>query len=116
MQVKGVRKSAVWDKEAEAKRYGKRTEAELQDASPERKDFTFLDACEKYKAEISAKKEGGKWEILRLDAFARYFGNVLLANINQPAIAKWRDDQLQTVSGSTVQRERNLLSNVFTVQ
>jgi integrase len=115
VQIKGKRKSAIWDKETEAKRWGKRTEAELQDAPPERKDFTFIDACEKYKAEISAKKEGGKWEILRLNAFARYFGDVLLADINQPAMAKWRDDRLKTVSGSTVQRERNLLSNVFTV-
>lgn len=115
VQIKGKRKSAIWEKEADAKRWGKRTESELQDSPPERKDFTFIDACEKYKAEISAKKEGGKWEILRLDAFARYFGDVLLADINQPMMAKWRDDRLQTVSGSTVQRERNLLSNLFTV-
>jgi integrase len=115
VQVKGTRKSAVWEKETEAKRWGKRTEAELQDAPKERKDFTFIDACEKYKTEISAKKDGGKWEILRLDAFARYFGDVLLSDINQPEMAKWRDDRLISVSGSTVQRERNLLSNVFTV-
>ena len=115
VQIKGKRKSAVWDKEVEAKRWGKRTEAELQDNPPDRKDFTFLDACEKYKLEISSKKEGGKWEVLRIDAFARYFGDVQLADINQPVMAKWRDDRLLSVSGSTVQRERNLLSNLFTV-
>mgnify|MGYP003340309272 CR=1 FL=1 len=115
VQVKGRRKSAVWDKEVEAKRWGKRTEAELSEDEPIHKDFTFLDAVEKYKEEISSKKEGGKWELLRLDAFARYFGDMQLADMTQPVLAKWRDDRLKEVSGSTVQRERNLLSNVFTV-
>jgi integrase len=115
VQIQGKRKSAIWSTEQDAKRWGKRTETDFQETPKERKDFTFFDACEKYKAEISAKKEGGKWEILRLDAFARYFGDVLLSAINQPEMAKWRDDRLLSVSGSTVQRERNLLSNVFTV-
>lgn len=114
VQVKGQRKSAVWAKESEAKRWGKLTEAELQE-QPKRKDFTFIDAAEKYKQEISSKKEGGKWEVLRLDAFCRYFGEMQLADITQPVMAKWRDDRLKEVSGSTVQRERNLLSNLFTV-
>ena len=42
-----------------------------------------------------------------------HFGDVLLSDITQPTIAAWRDKRLQTVTGSTVQRERNLLRNVF---
>jgi integrase len=50
----------------------------------------------------------------------RYFGDAKLGDIQQPKIAKWRDWRLngdadhKPVTGSTVQRERNLLRNVFT--
>ena len=37
-----------------------------------------------------------------------------LCDIKQPQIAEWRDHRLKTVSGSTVLRNRKVLSNIFT--
>ena len=51
---------------------------------------------------------------LRLNAMLEHFGDVPLAQIGQPEIGKWRDKRMETVIGSTVQRERNLLRNLFT--
>ena len=83
---------------------------------------TLARAIDRYILEVSSKKEGEKWERLRLEAMKRYFGPVVtLGEISAPTIAAWRDWRLngdvdhRAVTGSTVQREKNLLRNVFTV-
>ena len=80
----------------------------------------FSQAIARYLSEVSSKKDGEKWERLRLDAMLTHFGDVRLSDIRQPEIAAWRDFRIngdkdhRSVIGSTVQRERNLLRNVFT--
>lgn len=77
---------------------------------------TFGDAVDKYKQDVSSKKEGQAWEVLRLNAMAAYFGSgTLLLAIDTPQIAQWRDDRLKTVSASTVVREANVLRNLFKI-
>ncbi len=78
------------------------------------KGRTFAAAVQKYAAEVSSKKDGGPWEVRRLNAMLQHFPGAL-ADIDAPQIASWRDKRLQTVSGSTVVREVNLLRNLFNV-
>ena len=111
----GIRKSGTFATKTEASDWGKRTEIELSDAKAEL-GFTFGDACDKYIAEVSSKKDGEKWEVNRIEALRTFFGTAtLLAEISAPQIAAWRDDRLAKVTGGTVLREKNVLNNIFTV-
>lgn len=112
VQKNGRRKSALWPTKREATDWGRKTELEFA-SSPGETGRTLGEAVAKYLADVSSKKEGEKWERLRLAAMLGHFGDVPLSSINQPEIGAWRDKRLETVSGSTVQRERNLLRNVF---
>ena len=77
---------------------------------------TFGAAAEKYLAEVSSKKSDPKWEGRRLETFVEFFGRETpIGSISKSSVAEWRDARLKTVSGSTVNREANLLRNVFTV-
>ncbi len=76
---------------------------------------TFGQAVARYADDVSSKKEGQKWERLRLAAALAHFGDVPLSSISQPEIAAWRDARMRSVTGSTVQRERNLLRNMWTL-
>lgn len=78
------------------------------------KGHSFAAAVKKYSEEVSAKKDGAPWELRRLNAMLEHFPGDL-ADIEAPQIAAWRDKRLQTVSGSTVVREVNLLRNLFNV-
>lgn len=76
---------------------------------------TCADAFERYELEVSRAKKGARWEALRLDAMTRSaLGPVKLRDLDESHIAAWRDTRMKTVQGSTVIRELNLLSSVFT--
>ena len=120
LTVKGQRDSQVFTSKRDAQQWAAQREIELRRGSAVG-GKTFSHAADRYLAEVSSKKEGAKWEGLRLAAMRRHFGDKTLAEIQQPDIAAWRDFRLKgdkthrPVSGSTVQREKNLLRNVFTV-
>ncbi|MGG7604615.1 tyrosine-type recombinase/integrase [Massilia sp. BKSP1R2A-1] len=84
---------------------------------------TVGDAFDRYEREVSATKRGQRFEQLRLAAIGRWevngqpFRKMKLADTTSEVLGKWRDHRLNTdkVSGSTVNRELNLLSNIFTV-
>ena len=100
------REAQAWAMEQEAKAKRER----------EGQGFTFGDAVTKYSAEVSSKKDGAVWEKRRLNAMLAHFGaDTELVEIDTPQVAQWRDKRLQTVSGSTVVREANILRNLFNV-
>lgn len=74
---------------------------------------TFREAAERYEAEVSAKKDGARWESLRIAALIRHFGDKPLGELDAPDMADWRDKRLESVSGSTVLREVNLLKHIL---
>lgn len=84
---------------------------------------TVGDAFDRYEKEVSATKRGHRFEQLRLAAIGSWevagkpFRDMKLVDATSDVLGKWRDHRLTTdkVSGSTVNRELNLLSNVFTV-
>jgi integrase len=113
----GIRASHVAKTKREVTAWAIRKEEEL-DALKGSKGRTFGWAREHYVKTASQRKSEGSaaWEERRLAAMAEFFGDgSMLASIDSERIGLWRDKRLETVSGSTVQREANLLRNLFTI-
>lgn len=112
--MRGVRKSKSFPTKAMAVGWAASVEAEINAgrfstiaARP------FRDAMRRYAEEVSPTKRGDKWERVRLAALERDpIAQVNMAEMQGKHAAEWRDRRLRTVSGSTVNREWNLLSNV----
>lgn len=76
----------------------------------------FKDALARYVREVSPTKRGEAWERKRLAALERdALADVPMNVLDAPHVAAWRDRRLAVVSGSTVNREWNLLSHVCAV-
>lgn len=115
----GVRRSATFPTKAEAVNWGAKQEAELlalkHGAYPRK---TLADAIGRYVEEVSSQKRGERMERLRLEALKRDFpalAGKVLAEIKTPDIAAWRDARLLKVTAGSVQRDINILSNLFSV-
>lgn len=115
VQRNGQRATHVADTKKLAADWALKKEAEL-DARKPGGGKTLAQAVTHYLATVSPTKRSPKWERLRFDAFMAHFGeNTPLTAITTVEVGKWRDKRLKTVVGATVQRESNLLRNLFTV-
>ncbi|MEB0138014.1 MULTISPECIES: hypothetical protein [unclassified Undibacterium] len=115
VQRHGFRSTHVTDTKREAQAWALKKEAEL-DLLKGGGGKTFLDAVEHYKNTVSITKRSPVWEMRRFNAMLEYFlPHTRLADIGSARIGEWRDERLKTVSGSTVQREANLLRHLFTI-
>lgn len=104
----------MWETKREAVQWADRVEREIDDGL--KGGRSFGQAVAEYLATISTQKGNPKWEGHRFAAFTEHFkADTKLADITSDDIGKWRDTRLKTVTGATVQRESNLLSNLFTV-
>ena len=114
VQKLGVRESKTFDKKREALEWGLQREKEIE-AEKTGRGVTFGQVAGRYLREVStSKKSAVEWETRRMGYFKEYFGeSTPILNINRKKIAAWRDHRLKTVTGSTVNREANLLSNLF---
>lgn len=81
------------------------------------RDQTLEKAVERYLDTVSKDKTNAvDWERRRFTSMMAYFGHsTAIADIDSDKVGQWRDMRLQTVLGSTVQREANLLRNLFTI-
>lgn len=115
VQRHGIRASHVADTKREAQTWALAKEAEL-DRLKGSGGKTLGDAVGDYVKTVSQTKSKPEWEEKRFQAFMDYIGEkVPLSSITSADIGRWRDFRLQTVTGATVQREANLLRNLFTV-
>ena len=113
---RGTRKSARFTTKAEATAWAAKTEADIISGIRELPNKPFSALLERYADEVSPKKGGTRWEVLRLAAVSRMdIGKTMLPDLNATHFAKWRDDRLKVVKSSTVNRDWNLLSNCCTV-
>jgi integrase len=121
VERQGVRKSLTFPTKAEAQAWALREEAALlavkRGQYPRR---TLRDAMDRYLKDVSSHKaasavgrEGRRFEALSAD-FPALAGTVL-SGITTADVAAWRDARLRTVTRGTVQRDINLLSNLFQV-
>lgn len=115
----GVRKSASFKTKAEATNWATHEESAILAAK--RGQFprkTLAEAMDRYEREVSARKAGARAEGLRLTAFVRDFPALagrIISEIDTPDLAAWRDARLKIVSPGSVQRDINLIRNVFAV-
>lgn len=120
--IKGVRDSGTFATKAQAQAWAamRETEIRAQKESGIVVGKTCRDAFERYEKEVSRTKRGFRWEALRLSAMAdtvvgvTIFGDLKLSELTSDFLGQWRDLRLKTVKGSTVNRDLNLLSHVFT--
>lgn len=122
--VKGVRDGGTFSTKAEAAAWAAKRETEIREdkATGIERGKTVDDAFRRYEKEVSAHKPGHRWEALRLNAIGRTeidgapIKDMKLQDITSEIIGRWRDHRLAVdkVTGSTINRELNLLSHVFT--
>lgn len=109
----GIRATKVFAKRRDAQAWAAAKEQEL-DALKSSKGITFGTAVEEYRKRVTVHKRGADWEGRALDRLLTQIpGELALASISSDTIGRWRDARLKTVSGSTVQREANLVRNIF---
>ena len=112
--LKGVRLSGTFTTKAAALAWESEKRSTI--TAPVGSGKTCGDAFIKYADEVSPTKRGERWELLRLASFGKSkLAQVAIRDVKTADVAAWRDERLKSVAGSTVNRELNLLSNVFTV-
>ncbi len=113
---KGKRsESRYFDRKAEAVLWEAKTKEELRSGQKSvEATLTVKDLLIRYRDTVSPTKKGHKWESVRLDLIMRdEIATVLLVELAPLHVAEWRDRRLETVSGSTVNREMNILAHAF---
>jgi len=127
VQKLGVRKSDTFDTKKQATAWGIQEDAAI--AAGARGQFpqrSLAEALDRYVAEISPGKQGHRFEKLRIEAIKRDFPALcatVLHRVDTSDLAAWRDARLRgdptrrirPVSPGSVQRDINLLRNVFSI-
>lgn len=112
--VRGVRETGTFSTRTEAAAWALEREANLSGARLPKKSFD--DALAQYAKEVSPKKRGGQWEIVRIKAIRRdAVARKALAALDATDISAYRERRLRSVSGATVRRELNLLGAVLEI-
>lgn len=119
-QVKVRRKgypdqSRTFDSKAEADKWARSVEAELDKGlyidRNEAEKNTLWSVLERYRRDVSPLKRSGKLEASRIETIQREkFTQTKMAALSASHLATWRDARLKDVSGSTFNRELNIIS------
>lgn len=116
---KGKRVSATFPHKATAQQWAAEQEnAILSGAVGKWPAKTVSNAIDRYELEVSSQKRGKDFESIKFRAFERDFPKLCAMQISEvktPDLVEWRDARLKKVTKGTVQREMNLLRNVWTV-
>ncbi len=104
----------TFDDKLEAQRFEAEQKLLARDPSAVIKHKLLDDAFKRYAAEISVKKAGERWEIIRLKKFSRDpFALLPISLITVDDINSWITQRSKTLKPNSILRELNLLSNVF---
>lgn len=113
-----VRKSMTFPTKKEAEAWAAQLEAQV--LAPGRGEIppgiTFGQLLERYRDEVVPQKDGAEWETIRIDMLLREdeISKVHLTALDSVHVARWRDRRLQSVQGSSVNREWTILSHACT--
>jgi integrase len=118
VRMRGHALSSTFDTHEEARIWATAQEAKLAEMgrgkAGTRALVTVREVLARYRDDVSPKRRGGRWEIIRLDMLARDKAfAVPLRDFGAEQMAEWRDARLKVVSPASVNRELNLLSSVF---
>lgn len=115
VQIRKTGQNKTFRSKARAREWALQVEAGME-VRPLGK-HTFLQAMERYAAEVSPTKRGSRWERVRLAALGREpldpVFRLPMPHVESDHVGAWRDRRLKAVSASTVRREMNLLDSVF---
>jgi integrase len=128
--IEGVRESRTYATKGEAAAWASQRETEIRTEKTTgiQRGRTVEDAFRRYEKEVSAHKRGKDKEAIRLAAIGRMEINGVplkdwkLADVTADVLGRWRDNRLKgtpeldfkdKVLGSSVNRDLNLLSHVF---
>lgn len=120
VEVQGQRKTrGGFQTKHEAREWAARTEADARSGSLGKWPAKTLgEALQRYKVEVSAKKGSSVFEMGLIARLLRDFPDLCalpFATVTPEALNAWMQARLKTVKPSTVQREANMIRNVFTV-
>ena len=115
VMVAGQRRSKTFD----TKRLAQAWVAEMvtKDTGVSLLNSTLADLSARYKREVSEAKKGARWEMIRLEMYEREYPKLFarkLSSIQREDIEQLIDDRLKQVKPSTVNRDLNLIANLFT--
>jgi len=109
----------TFDRKAEAKVWARQLEGEMDRgvfvSRVDAEGTTLRELLDRYQCEITPQKRGAAMErshiikVISQDPIARCF----IATITGKTLASYRDRRLQVVSASTLNRELNILSHIF---
>ncbi|MCG3267749.1 site-specific integrase [Yoonia sp. I 8.24] len=112
----GIRKSKSFKSRQEAKDWAAREEHLILNVEVTERSVTLGEAFLRYAREVSPRKRGEHWEVLRLRRLRKEpFAGIELTALKASDFATWRDKRLETVAGGTVTRELGLISGVLTI-
>jgi integrase len=121
--IQGVRDSRTFATKGEANAWAAQRETEIrtEKATGVQRGRTVDDAFRRYEKEVSVHKRGHEKEAIRLAAIGRMqidgvpLQDWRLADVTPEVLGRWRDHRLTVdkVLGSSVNRDLNLLSHVF---
>jgi len=117
VRKKGHRLSSSFSTKAKAVEWATLKEAEIVEGKTVQAvtDKSVGDAFQQYAERVSPSKGGARWEIVRLAALQKNpIAKVLLHQLTTQHCANYRDRRLKAVCASTVNRDLNLISAVFT--
>lgn len=112
--------SKTFDLRKDAEKWGRQQERQIDAGEwvdrTEAQQTTLAELLDRYGKEVSITKRGADVELIRINALKRSsLAKYSAAAITGQLVASWRDTRLEAVSTSTVTRELQLLSHVFTV-
>ena len=115
VMVAGQRRSKTFD----TKRLAQAWVAEMvtKDTGVALLNSTLADLSARYEREVSEAKKGARWEMIRLEMYEREYPKLFarkLSSIQREDIEQLIDDRLKQVKPSTVNRDLNLIANLFT--
>ncbi len=117
--VNGIRDKKSFGTLKKAKSWARDRESELSKLEAVTDDTrTFGDMFDRYSKEVSPKKEGAHWEILRLNLLKRDFPKLCskkLVRSKKEDIREWIMVRSENVANSTINRELNLISHCLTM-
>lgn len=111
--------SKTFDSKARAEAWAHQIESEMSRGAfmdrSEAERNTLGDLLERYVREVTPHKKGHDAERYRIKALiaSQKICKFRIAGLSSKEIATWRDARLECVSGSTVNREMNILSHVI---
>ncbi len=97
----GVRKSKSFHSKREAKDWAGQQEYAILNTRPEGERVTLGDAFQRYASEVSSKKRGERWEIIRLAKLRKEpLAAIMMSDLRPSDFASWRDRRLKDVSSA----------------